>query len=611
MIIFAGGIWNRENRAGQELVKALTDNVGLAIRSDSRLIETDFSRIVVGRRSGFSEYNNLIGLNYSSNKPTGFLAGRLFKTHPKEDVSGLVESLDSYVIQRIIETKGDFLGKNYWGQYLLLLQDTQSKKVLIFPDPLGYSSVFYAKIDQGIIFSSDVWCLKDVLGNKAALDDDFLRSQINCNLGGLLSSSHTPFIGIFEVLHGYCLTATESSFEISQFWDQFALAQDGEFSQNDVIHTFLNVISSWSLKSPNICVSLSGGLDSSSLLMGAQYVNKNDKKLSALTFRNSSVASSDETESAARAANFCNIKLQIHPWEKPWCLDKNSNKYERLDKPHILSFSKNAWIEQEDLILQHGDAVLWSGHGGDQLFCEGINKESLADYLIDNGFKGLFDNLIDSCMVNRVSIPYMLKNTITSLIRYYFRCTQNIKEVRFENPSWFLQKDTDKMYLNKVFLPPFIEKSKHFPPAKFDHIASIYEGPNQSKVVEKLYRIPIVYPYYSQPLVELALTMPIYKSYSRSYSRAPFREEISKFFGTDIVFRRSKGETSGVLQLGVQQNINRIYELCLEGYFAKQNMLNKRILENHIRKVQFGKIEELHFIINLLSVELWLDNWGY
>ena len=139
---------------------------------------------------------------------------------------------------------------------------------------------------------------------------------------------------------------------------------------------------------------------------------------------------------------------------------------------------------------------------------------------------------------------------------------------------------------------------------------AILVGSNQYKIFNKIRKTPVLYPFLSQPIIEQILSMESYQAYSSEYSRIIFREKISKFFQTDLVYRKSKGDTTGILQIGLEQNIKRVYELCLEGYFARKQMINKSILENEINKVRSGLTNSFNGIFNMIAIEHWVESWS-
>jgi asparagine synthase (glutamine-hydrolysing) len=90
-----------------------------------------------------------------------------------------------------------------------------------------------------------------------------------------------------------------------------------------------------------------------------------------------------------------------------------------------------------------------------------------------------------------------------------------------------------------------------------------------------------------QPIVNSSGTT-TYDSYSKGFDRFPLRSSISNYFNTDSVWRTDKGDISGVMQLGFRKNIKRIVELCLEGHFARNGLIEKDLLWESLKKTVKG-----------------------
>ncbi|MGL5784178.1 MAG: asparagine synthase-related protein [Alphaproteobacteria bacterium] len=571
-------------------------------------IKTPFSKAIVGPRGPASPKLSFLRFDNSSLK--GFVTGRLFEKPSLHSPSKRVKRLDEHFVQGVISSNGRFLSENYWGNYTVFLQDVQEKKMLIFPDPVGFTSVFYAKIPGGMLVSSDVYFLQKILGAKALLDSAYLTSQLCSPIGMLLTTERTAFLGIQEVTHGHSLVFSKKEAEIKPFWNPFNPVYKESYSQKNLLYTFFDVVRANLEDSPNIWIQLSGGLDSSALLMAATHLRgANASHIRALTYGNQAVASSDERSFAKLISDFCHTECIFHEWKNVFDFESETRQSMFSDRPH--SFLATGILERElEVKIQKRsagmDSVIWMGHGGDQLFCEGMLGNALADYWIDHGWRGLKENLLKLCRAHRASIPVLLKQTLKSLVRYYMNLSPQNEYVDAVIPKW-LRGGYDPKSYRQIVTPSFLADYTHLKPGKFSHLVSVYQGPFQAKIEDKLRKIPIFYPYYSQPLVEMALSMPVYESYDRAHRRLPFRKALSQFFKTELVFRKSKGETSGVLQLGFRKHGRTIYEICSNGYFEEKKLLDKKLLADALIRVQQGMTEELRPLLNLLCTELWLQ----
>ncbi|MGL5720340.1 MAG: asparagine synthase-related protein [Alphaproteobacteria bacterium] len=608
-MIFSSGIWHLDDPQGKQSVLDLIELTKRSVSEVVSCVKTPFSKAIVGFRGDVSPNPPFLKFE-DSNHLKGFVMGRLFEKPSLQSPSKRVKKLSEHFIQSVMSSSGKFLSENYWGNYTVFLQDIQEKKILIFPDPVGFASVFYAKIPGGMLVSSDVYFLRKILGAKALLDSAYLTTQLCSPIGMLLTTERTAFLGIQEITHGHGLIFSEKGVEIKPFWNPFNHVYEKSYSQKNLLCTFFDVVQANLEDCPNVWIQLSGGLDSSALLMAATHLlGTSDTRIRALTYGNQAVASSDERSFAKLISNFCHTECISHEWQNIFDFDSETRQAMFSDRPH--SFLATGILEREleaKIQKRAGDmgSVMWMGHGGDQLFCEGMLGNALADYWIDNGWKGLKENLLKLCRAHRASIPVLLKQTIKSLARYYMNLSPQNAYIDAAIPEWLLGGYDTKTY-TQLIMPSFLAHYTHLKPGKFTHLASVYEGSFQAKVEDKLRKIPIFYPYYSQPLVEMALSMPVYESYDQTHRRVPFRKALSQFFKTELVFRKSKGETSGVLQLGFQKHARTIYEICSNGYFAEKKLLDKKVMESALMRVQQGMIEELRPLLNLLCTELWLQ----
>ncbi len=141
----------------------------------------------------------------------------------------------------------------------MILKDSVTGDLLAFPDPMGYTSIFYAKYKSCVLIASDVWCIKDVIGNDANLNLEYFQTTFFSSMKHLLTSEHTPFKEINEVEHGFGLKISRNcDVDFVQIWNPFEI--QGKFSADEIIPTFLNTINALSDNNSDICVSLSGGL---------------------------------------------------------------------------------------------------------------------------------------------------------------------------------------------------------------------------------------------------------------------------------------------------------------------------------------------------------------
>lgn len=130
--------------------------------------------------------------------------------------------------------------------------------------------------------------------------------------------------------------------------------------------------------------------------------------------------------------------------------------------------------------------------------------------------------------------------------------------------------------------------------------------------VDRGYRAPgrsMLHPFLSQPLVELALRLPGQCLVSGSEDRIALREAMRAFLPAAIVGRVTKAEYSGIYQLGLKANGDRVHELALDGRAVEMGLVSRPKLEEELRLAMHGLFVDMWPLLNLLALELWLRAW--
>lgn len=198
---------------------------------------------------------------------------------------------------------------------------------------------------------------------------------------------------------------------------------------------------------------------------------------------------------------------------------------------------------------------------------------------------------------------------------FYYLCSHYNQSAyvisNFKRAPW-LSKEVFLLEKKMRYHPFFDgERTTKSLPGKFGLIDAIYSGLSTIKTdIRDDGTNPVFFPLFSQPLLELVLSIPTYESYHDGYNRYLFRKAISDTFKTTAVWRQDKGETSGIEQRGLKSNEKRILELCLEGNMVKQGLINKEQLHAGILEVMNGQKDYQWAITNLICAETFMNYWS-
>ena len=381
--------------------------------------------------------------------------------------------------------------------------------------------------------------------------------------------------------------------------------ESAEALESKIIKTFYECVKAWSYGCDNICIELSGGLDSSSLLIMLKEAASAEIKLTCVNLFHPAVLSSDEREYAKKVADLCNVELRYIDWSN--CESLSTLLTRRINKP--TSFSLDEGISQQlaEITANFNNLELMSGQGGDHLFMSSPSIESIADYICAHGLKDLWPKAQEISAYYRTPLLKIILQNIKSLINYKLGRINN--NFNFAIQPWMKNEFNKKIdyNLNKV---PFWKTLKNTPPAKLDHMTGIYSAILFTDIGYRNEGKPVINPFLSQPMVELALSIPSYKLYKNGYNRYPFRNSMNKFKKNEAVWRKGKGETSGALTTAFNANNKIICELALDGKFAKNGLVDRDLLFKQIIEVQHGKAINSWPLTNLLAAELWFKIWN-
>jgi len=597
-MIFAGVFSNRSGTSNQDKLKSV---VRRTMCDEITYWNNDTVSVVAGRISKGSSRGLLLSVK------GGVLIGRAFHKHTFKAVTE--NDLDEYVGK----PSNEFCN-TYWGSYVLIIARAETTEIT--RDITGQLPLFYAKsTSEEIYFSSEIEILMELLGCRPSFNWDYLSSFI---LRTFITTEQTAFDGLHELPHGCKLsyTAHNETVECDIAWNplHYVNGYSGpETTKQSIIEIFSNVIRSWTKDENLLSLDFSGGTDSTAILLLLDSVLKKEQEVKLINMFHPQVASSDERGYAHAIAK----KLAVPLIEFNY---SNSMPYDQITtlplfKPNwpssLLSFQKiNDDIS--DLFDSSSSVLYISGHGGDHLFMTSPPVTSLSDYLIKFGTTGLTSKIRDLYLLYREPVWNLLFKAGQGTVAYYLRRNYWAPTAlnKFNCAPW-LHTDIFNRE-NSMRYHPFFNGNhgEDCPPGKRQHIEAIFNGLATIRAdVRDFGTNPVFFPLFSQPLIELALSIPSYESYKNGFNRFLFRDALSSAFQSDAVWRRDKGETSGVSQKGLKKNRERIFEICLDGELSRQGLIDRNKLQDGMNEVIAGKVDYEWAVTNVICAEIFMSYW--
>lgn len=527
----------------------------------------------------------------------GIMVGKLFDRDHYNDVHFNDELAHNFI------NDPKKISASCWGRYSGALYNKTTKAITLIRDPQGLSTLFYSVIPGGILFSTELALLYAALEHKPAIDMTYFAHYLIHTNHALAS---TPFEGIKELLPGMSLRMDshgECSHEL--LWDTSGLhgsfITDPKNVEEELLATLRSCTKAWVGQAPGVCVQLSGGTDSSGLMLLLRDVLPASTKLIAVNYIDSKTQSSNEIEYAQEIADICDSLLYFLDSQASSLFDKLPQNF-LPNRPSTLLLSFNSSRQLNELAIQHNCPEIMNGQGGDHVFLAPPPKYALADYWLERGIRDITSPLNTLSGIYRAPWLSLVHDNAKAVTSYY----RNSRYIKREETPYL-----DKNFINKLEPQDFYLNTilKNFHPGKATHIESLCHAVSYSERDQSSLHSCLTHPLLSQPVIELGLKIPTYQSFHDGYDRIFFRRAVSRLKNSKSLWRRIKGQTTGSVVKECASHAHEIRDILLHGKLIASGMIHRHWYEQEITKIQHGYSENIWPILHLLTAELWFKQW--
>ncbi|TLP37787.1 asparagine synthase (glutamine-hydrolyzing) [Arcobacter arenosus] len=278
---------------------------------------------------------------------------------------------DTEVILKLyIEFKEDaFLKIN--GMFALAIYDKKEQKIILARDRHGVKPLYYAIINENLIFSSEIKAILKHPEYKKELEYNALNEYFSFQN---IFSDLTFYKDIKKLEHGCYLIfdLNKKLFDITQYWDFNFNSSSWQYNEEETIEilkdTFSNAVKRQMVSDVSIGSYLSGGIDSGSITAIAA---SNIDRLSTFTcgFDLSEVSGLELDFDERRYAELISAKfytkhheIVLNSKDLEWCID---DVMYYLDEPILGMSYPNYYVSE---LASKYVKVVFSGAGGDELF---------------------------------------------------------------------------------------------------------------------------------------------------------------------------------------------------------------------------------------------------
>lgn len=213
----------------------------------------------------------------------------------------LSKTPDSELILHAYKTWGNGFLNHLIGDFAFALWDGHKKKLLCARDHFGMRQLYYSKIGNTLVVSNSMHCLHQHPGISKQLNNRAIGDFLLFGDQSLMDKSLTSFTNIKSLPPSHFMVLNNKSINIKRYWDiPTDLPLLKYRNQEEYIEHFQELFKeavSDRLRTSQVAVSLSGGMDSSSIAAVIKEIQSKKNKtldMTAVTVLYDSIHSSDE-----------------------------------------------------------------------------------------------------------------------------------------------------------------------------------------------------------------------------------------------------------------------------------------------------------------------------
>lgn len=189
---------------------------------------------------------------------------------------------DTEFILAVYRIYGDTFPAKLNGDFALAIYDPNLQRLILARDAIGIRPLYFHRAEGLFIFSTEIKALLAHPRVSASPNDNVLANYVLGTGGNGALDGATLFEGIFSVLPAHTIVQTPDRCETKRYWD-FDPMQKTRFKTfpeyAEAFHYYFEQAVQRRLRSsPPVAVSVSGGLDSSSIFCVAETLRRSDPK---------------------------------------------------------------------------------------------------------------------------------------------------------------------------------------------------------------------------------------------------------------------------------------------------------------------------------------------
>jgi asparagine synthase (glutamine-hydrolysing) len=459
------------------------------------------------------------------------------------------------------------------GDLALALFDPAKKKLLLARDSLGVRPLYYCRCSSGFLFASEVKALLTHPEVEARPDEEDFAVFLVGNR--VVKPGATFFRDISGVVPGHSVTVTQAGIKVCRYWDfdttrQLNLKSPSEYAEA-FRHHFQIAIRRRLRSAYPVAVSLSGGLDSSSIFCTAESMRRDAPTefppLEGYSYVSEAGIPSDEIRYVCEIERMYGVSVHRIPMGEPGFLAAAEQEVWHAESP-LLDGQWNGTSAYLNAIQRGGSRLRLTGHWADQMLCY---EAYLLDLFKTLRWRTIFRHLKEYDYWNSdVPAGYFQRQFLRTLLRLSVPkgLLGPIRELR----RMQFPRLQDRWYSSTMLELASRSANQNRSRARFvsSHARSLYEEARSSyhvlcmewnNKIACAHGLETAFPFLDRDLIGFLMAIPPVFAGSGGVSKGILRSAIQDVVPALLLNRRDKADFTHRVNRGQEREISRLKDL--------------------------------------------------
>lgn len=536
------------------------------------------------------------------------------------DEPGITEQLpDSALMLALYRRDGERFVERLSGDFAAALYDPRQHTLLLARDALGVRPLYYTRIRNSFLFASEIKALLAHPGVVARPNDDMLACYVSSVRPK--DSGATCFQDMYSLPPAHLAEVTPESLSVRQYWD-FSVTEHRLGSLQSYAegfrHYFAQSVRRRLRSVMPVAVSVSGGLDSSSILCVAETLRRSNSGLApalkGISYLSPAGSPSDEQTFLTDIERMYDLSIARIPPRTLGSMNGCEESVWHVEAPY-LDQQWNTLHSSLQTARQAGARVMLTGHWGDQvLFPQGY----LVDLFQQGRWRELAAHLREFGRWMEDTNPRLFRERFRlDLIKHYAprALLPFLRLLRGAQPAWYtgtLRRRARRQLLRQPLLGthlPTAHARSLYDEARSPHHAFCLEWDNK---VAAMHGLEMAFPFLDRDLLSFLMSIPGEAQTCHGIPKGLLREALRGILPDTIVNRRWKADFTHLVNAGMEQDFPRLAHHLEEGaaavrrgYFDAQTI--KTMLAHYRSQLENGTCTAAWTLGDMLGLELWLQ----